>query len=592
MFNQKNTIFIILGAFLLSACGGGGGSSAPEPAPTPAPTPAPSNLTGKYEKSDGSKIYIENDLNTLFNTPVEVTFSLRKHGGYTYPGSANGEVIEFPPGWYGDKILTCRNADLNGDEYPDLVAQSTSSWQAQPTSPDEDKANPERRPRVHLMVNDGSGYFNSGLSLMANEDYHRIHTYKDVFLADLNNDGLDDILTGSGGGGPLLNETIDDGILLLMSDAETGQYSDQTNLINFPRITRDRGEFTEEVLALAGVDLFVAADINSDGWKDLVTMAVAGGERGAFPLVLLNQEGAGFVPWDRFSNDDDPIKPNQWTSSRGGKVIDFDNDGDDDVIVLCYSDCWNTQSEFYDESRNNGFILINNNGDILKEDIIHFPVGTLGQVNKNDALDVGDINGDGFPDIVISQGKLDPYYIDRDLQILINQNGESLIDETSERIVNLRDDYNGHPEGNTYLFDYDSDGDLDIFDFQANVRDGISQWNTNAPTQEDQTYPYWKNGGALFINDGSGFFTSLDDDQTSTGELPNLFEPWQFSTFNQPYFVCPIDFGGSFGYGFGFSGSAGEQASNINYPEGVMYEDYNANGFATSRKLNEADNYQ
>ena len=107
--------------------------------------------------------------------------------------------------------------------------------------------------------------------------------------------------------------------------------------------------------------------------------------------------------------------------------------------------------------------MINNNGDILKEDIIHFPVGTLGQVNKNDALDVGDINGDGFPDIVISQGKLDPYYIDRDLQILINQNGESLIDETSERIVNLRDDYNGHPEGNTYLFDYDSDGDLDIF---------------------------------------------------------------------------------------------------------------------------------
>ena len=158
--------------------------------------------------------------------------------------------------------------------------------------------------------------------------------------------------------------------------------------------------------------------------------------------------------------------------------------------------------------------------------------------------------------------------------------------------MNLRDDYNGHPEGNTYLFDYDSDGDLDIFDFQANVRDGISQWNTNAPTQEDQTYPYWKNGGALFINDGSGFFTSLDDDQTSTGELPNLFEPWQFSTFNQPYFVCPIDFGGSFGYGFGFSGSAGEQAPNINYPEGVMYEDYNANGFATSRKLNEADNYQ
>ena len=63
---------------------------------------------------------------------------------------------------------------------------------------------------------------------MSNNDYYRIHSYKDVFLADLNNDGLDDILTGSGGGGPLLYETIDDGILILMSDAETGKYSDQT----------------------------------------------------------------------------------------------------------------------------------------------------------------------------------------------------------------------------------------------------------------------------------------------------------------------------------------------------------------------------
>tara|TARA_B100000927_G_C16452738_1_gene464544 strand:+ start:127 stop:1782 length:1656 start_codon:yes stop_codon:yes gene_type:complete len=549
-------------------------------------------LTGKYTKENGSKVYIENELNTIFNTPVEKSFSLRKHGGYTYPGSADGEVITFPPGWYGDQILACRNANLNGDEFPDLVAQSTSNWQAQPTSPDEDKLNPERRPRVHLMLNDGNGFMTRASELISGNEYFRIHTYKDIFLADLNNDGLDDIMTGSGGGGPLLYETVDDGVLILMSDSQTGSYSDQTDLINFPRVNRDRGDFSEEVLALAGVDLFVAADIDQDGWKDIVTMAVAGGVRGAFPLVLLNQDGQGFEPWDRFKNDDDPIKPNEWTSSRGGRVVDFDNDGDDDVVVLCYTDCWNQQSELYAPERNNGFILINNNGNIFKNEIIHLPQGTLGNVNKNDSLAVGDVNGDGYPDLVISQGKIDPYYIDRDLQILINQNGQSLSDETDQRIVNLRDDYNGHAEGNTYLIDYDKDGDLDIFDFQANVRNGISQWNTNAPNETDQAYPYWKNGGALFLNDGTGNFINFEVDETSTGELPDILEAWQFSTFNEPYFLCPVDFGGDYGYGFGFSGSAGEESSNIDYPDGIMFEDFDANGFALGRKLNDTDDFR
>ena len=105
-------------------------------------------------------------------------------------------------------------------------------------------------------------------------------------------------------------------------------------------------------------------------------------------------------------------------------------------------------------------------------------------------------------------------------------------------------------------------------------------------------YPYWKNGAALFLNDGNGFFTNLENDETSTGELPDLFETWKFSTFNEPYFICPVDFGGTYGYGFGFSGSAGEQTSNITYPDGVMYEDYNADGFAIGRKLNDTDDYK
>jgi len=53
MLNLKRSLTIILGAALLSACGGGGGgSSAPEPVPTPAPTPAPTSTASLSIESE------------------------------------------------------------------------------------------------------------------------------------------------------------------------------------------------------------------------------------------------------------------------------------------------------------------------------------------------------------------------------------------------------------------------------------------------------------------------------------------------------------------------------------------------------------
>ena len=560
----------------------------------------PINTTGKYEATNQSHVYIEAEKANLFNTPVSWQYSLRKHSGYTYGNSATGEPVIFGAGWYGNMILTCRNANLNGDGLPDLVLQSATGWQANNNVDETDFINPERRPRIHLLINNGNGFFEDGKSLLdTNNDYYRINTYKDVFIADVNNDGLDDILTGSGGGGGRLDEVVDDGILLLLSNNQ-GKYVDSTDLIQHPRITKNRGDFTEEVLGIAGADTFIAADINNDGWKDLVTFAVANQEnRGPYPLVHINKEGASFEPWEPFIRGTEPVTAAEWNSTRGSMVADYDQDGDDDIFVLCYGDCFypkepfqiNGQEPLYDPKRNNGFVLINNEGNFLREEIIHFPEGLHGSVNKNDAIAVGDINGDDLPDVIISQGKQDPYYIDRDIQILIN-NGESFIDETSTRIENLRNDYNGHAEGHTYLIDYDNDGDLDIFDYQANVSNGYSQWNNNAPTEEDKKFPYWKWGGALFLNDGYGNFTYASEDISDTGELSALYETWKISTFNEPGHQCPINFGQDFGYGIGFEGPAGEPAPNINPPDGLAFEDFNVNGFAIGRKLNNLDNFK
>ena len=129
---------------------------------------------------------------------------------------------------------------------------------------------------------------------------------------------------------------------------------------------------------------------------------------------------------------------------------------------------------------------------------ILLPNGLEGSNNKVDDMVSGDLNGDGYPDVIIASGKFDPYYVDRDIQILINENGTKLNDETNTRIVNLRNDDSGHPEGAIYLIDFNDDGHLDIIDYQANVKNGLAE-DSLTPGSE---FPYFQTGIAVFINDG------------------------------------------------------------------------------------------
>ena len=88
-------------------------------------TANPINQTGKYAYEDGTHVYIEAEQGNLFNTPAKWTYSLREHGGYTYPNSETGEPIILDGGWFDNRIKTCRSANLNGDEYPDVVATTS-----------------------------------------------------------------------------------------------------------------------------------------------------------------------------------------------------------------------------------------------------------------------------------------------------------------------------------------------------------------------------------------------------------------------------------------------------------------------------------
>ena len=105
--------------------------------------------------------------------------------------------------------------------------------------------------------------------------------------------------------------------------------------------------------------------------------------------------------------------------------MDFDQDGDQDIIVIprVYENIKDSidsgflPSQYIDYAY--GFVLINDgNGDFNELPPILLPAGLKEKNNKIDDMVTGDINGDGYPDVIIASGKWNPYYVDRDLSLI------------------------------------------------------------------------------------------------------------------------------------------------------------------------------
>jgi len=549
--------------------------------------------TGRYTRGDGSDIFVDKGTNNLFHLGLIPRYLTKKHSGYTY-----GTGAYFGPKHWGDAPISCRSADLNGDEYPDAVIGTAILFSGGSDATQYDINNPEIRERVHLLINNGDGSFSNGKSLINGEDYHRVSSYKEIHVGDLNGDGLDDIATESGSASGVIRGN---GILLLVSQSD-GSYKDETSKIEFDRVDIPRDGYVQENVLSANGGAIFFFDLNGDGYKDLFN-TYSTQARGGMPKVFLSEEGNKYIPWSKWSSSNQ-YRPELYNDSgiRAGDVADFDNDGDDDVILQCYNKyCFGDPNEQYYAERHgdydfdpvgvdssNGFVLINQDGDFDMANVIHFPKTPLKTNTKNDDMHIGDLNGDGLVDVVNVYGKSDPYYVDRKIQILINNNGTSLVDETDSRMPSdSRDDNSGHAEGLIMLIDYDGDGDLDIYDLQAGVREGVYQ-----DMQAD--YPYGKNGEAVFINDGSGIFTYQEFNIGDVSELigydsedQDMFrDNWVGQGINGGLErLCPIDFGPGYGAGFAFSfGYENDDYNGNDLPDG-----YSSNSFGTVRKILDTD---
>ncbi|GIR40530.1 MAG: hypothetical protein CM15mP51_13100 [Porticoccaceae bacterium] len=95
--------------------------------------------------------------------------------------------------------------------------------------------------------------------------------------------------------------------------------------------------------------------------------------------------------------------------------------------------------------------------------------------NYNDAYS-GDINGDGFDDIVVGSTRKNPYYAGRHVQILISNGDGTFADQTSSRFPDQpRSDLDPSLEGTGIgggvitLQDFDGDGDLDTRRYTGHI---------------------------------------------------------------------------------------------------------------------------
>ena len=221
-----------------------------------------------------------------------------------------------------------------------------------------------------------------------------------------------------------------------------------------------------------------------------------------------------FPQWDKkLKRWDEGCFCMEETLTGGGCIGDYNNDGFDDILFWNFNDRRNFSSV-----PEEGFILLSNStNEISNWNKISLPPGPFGinQTKYNHAAK-GDLNNDGYLDVVVGVTRADPYYEGAYIQVLINNGSGELIDETASRFNNQVRATSHHGEGNIYLRDMNLDGILDIVhstrDFQSNYH-----------------------GAHIAINDGSGNFQSLPN-----SVLPNRPDRG-FNYTNSLYKGLPID---------------------------------------------------
>ena len=418
-------------------------------------------------------------------------------GTYCYPTPDNCSYNpgEWPPGFIPADIW---EGDFDGDGDNDVIFVADIGDRVfKSLGTDEDKS---YWSTIHLLFNDGTGRLSEDFSKYENGEPPRLPAPYHIVVEDFNGDGADDAFIASFGVPRLREDNTNYWTayphLILMSDGEI--HKEIPILQNEAELQLD-GRTSNEFAHDAS-----SGDVDGDGDIDVFMNAVLyyNDGDGNFDIVGLNVMEV-FNPCCGLEKE----KVDK-THAHASTMGDYNGDGIDDLVILWSGipEAFRDPGDVFGPRTHNNILL----GPVYQNDPIYLdseewktlPEAFYGPENGfYNHADSGDLNGDGFDDIVIGSTRGTPYYAGRHVQVLISNGDGTFNDETSTRFADqpragLDESLQGTGigEGVITLRDVDRDGDLDIVDTQA-IYGG----------EDFEIYPRV----TLAFNDGQGVFEEV-----------------------------------------------------------------------------------